>query len=77
MGYVCGVMEPTFEEDGWDDYRIDDDHLATCILLGDNFVIFAEEGNEKGANFYILLCTQTYIVQSTFHLPMGATILCR
>jgi hypothetical protein len=55
-------METTFKEHEWDDYAIDGDHLATCILLGDNFANFAKEGNEEGADFYILLCTQTCFV---------------
>ncbi len=62
MGYVWDAMEATFAEDEWDDYGIDGDHLATCILLGDNFVISIKEGNEKGANIYILLCTQISFV---------------
>ncbi len=48
MGYVCGAMEATFEEDGWDDYRIDGNHLATCILLGDNLLSLQRKEMKKG-----------------------------
>jgi hypothetical protein len=70
MGYIHGAMETTFQEDEWDEYGLDGDHLVACISLGNNFVIFVEEGNEEGANFYILLCTQAcFVVDQPFTCP--------
>ncbi len=62
MGYVCNAMEATFQANEWDEYGDDGDHLATCISLGDNFAMNAEEGNEERVNFYILVCTQTNFI---------------
>ncbi len=39
VGYVQHTMEDTFQEHEWDEYGVDDDHLASCISLGDNFVV--------------------------------------
>lgn len=72
MGYVCSAMEVTFQENKWDSYGNDGDHLATCISLGDNFAMNVEEGYEEGVDFYILLCTKTnFIIEEPFTYPWG------
>jgi hypothetical protein len=69
-GYVYGAMKTTFQEDEWDEYGLDGDHLAACISLGDNFVVSIEEGNEERVNFYILLCTQAcFVIDQPFTCP--------
>jgi hypothetical protein len=40
--FVWNVVESTFEEQEWDQYWIDGDYLASCLQLGDNFVIKVE-----------------------------------
>jgi hypothetical protein len=51
-------------------YGDDGDHLVACILVGDNFAVNVEEGNEKGVKFYILLCTKTsFIIEEPFTCP--------
>jgi hypothetical protein len=65
-------MEAIFQANEWDEYRDDGDHLATCVSLGDNFVVNVKEGNEEGVDFYVLLCTQTnFIVEQAFKCPWG------
>jgi hypothetical protein len=34
------------------------EYLASCLGLGDNFAINAEEGNSEGVNFYLVLSMQ-------------------
>jgi hypothetical protein len=55
-------MEATFQEEEWDEYEDDIDHLIAYLLLGDNFVVNAKEGNEEGVGSYILICTQTNFI---------------
>jgi hypothetical protein len=43
---------------------VNNDYLASCLTLGDNFAMNVEEENTKGMNFNILMCTKTiYILQ--------------
>jgi hypothetical protein len=63
-------MEATFQEE-WDEYKNDGDHLIAYLLLGNNFVVNAKEGNE-GVDFYILICPQTnFVVEKPFTCPWG------
>ncbi len=65
--FVPNVVESTFEEQEWDQYGVDGDYLASCLQLGDNFVIKVEEDNEEGVDSYILMCTNMiFIVQKDF-----------
>jgi hypothetical protein len=65
-------MEVTFQEDEWDEYEDDGDHLIAYLLLEDNFAMNAKEGNEKGMDFYILIYTQTnFMVEKPFTYPWG------
>lgn len=57
MGYVRNAMEVTFREDKWDEYKGDGANLVAYISLGDNYVVNAKEGNEKGG-FLHCICTQ-------------------
>jgi hypothetical protein len=42
------------------------------VSIGDNFAVNAEEGNEEGVEFYILLCTKTnFIIEEFFTYPWG------
>lgn len=46
--------------------------LGDIVLLGDNFVIPAEEGNDEGVEFYILQCQkEKFQVQEDFLDPWG------
>jgi hypothetical protein len=49
--------------------------LAPCIALGDNFVVNLEDGNSKGVNFYILICTKmAFTFKQPFRCPWGQEI---
>ncbi len=70
VGYVHSAMEATFQAYEWDEYGNDGNHLVAYISLGDNFVVNAEEGNEEGVDFYVLLCTQTsFVIEQAFTWP--------
>jgi len=72
VGYVRHAMEDAFQEDEWDEYGVDDDHLASCISLRDNSIVNLEDGNEKEVDFYILLCTKTvFTFKQHFKCPWG------
>lgn len=53
------MMLDMFDEDDWDQFGKNGDHLASCLTLGDNFSINVEERNAEGVDFYILMCTKT------------------
>ncbi len=53
------MMLDMFDEDDWDQFGKNGDHLASCLTLGDNFSINVEERNVEGVDFYILMCTKT------------------
>ncbi len=48
--FVRDVVESTFEKQEWDQYGVDGDYLASCLQLGDNFVIKVKEDNEEGVD---------------------------
>jgi len=49
--------------------------LAPYITLGDNFAMNSEDGNSKGVNFHILMCTKTaFIFKQPFRCPRGQEI---
>ncbi len=33
------------------------EYLASCLEVGDNFVVKTKEGNEEDVDFYLVLCT--------------------
>jgi hypothetical protein len=46
--------------------------LASCLALGDNFVVNAEEGNSEGVDFYILMCIKPmYTLSFSYKCPWG------
>ncbi len=42
VAYAHIAIEISFQEDDWDDYGVDGESLASCIFLGDNFVVNLE-----------------------------------
>jgi hypothetical protein len=65
-------MEVSFQVDEWGEYGEDGDHLASCMSLGNNFVVNAKEGNEECQDFYILLCTKNiFTINNHFKCPWG------
>jgi hypothetical protein len=72
VGHFCHAIEDTFQEDEWDEYGVDDDHLISYISLGDNFVMNSKDGNEEVVDFYILLCTKiVFTFKRHFKCPWG------
>lgn len=59
IAFVHEAMLATFDEDAWDQYGANSDYLASCLALGDNFAMNAQEENAKGVDFYFLICTKT------------------
>jgi hypothetical protein len=57
-------MKVTYEEDDWDDFGADGDTFASCIYLEDNFAMNSKQGNDKGVDFYVLICTKTMFIVS-------------
>jgi hypothetical protein len=50
-------MLDAFDEDQWDQFGVNGDHVTSCLTLWDNFVVNVEEKNVEGVDFYILMCT--------------------
>ncbi len=55
--YVRNVNQTATHEDEWDQFRRCADSLTNCLKLGDNVTMNAKKGNEKGVDFYVVLCT--------------------
>ncbi len=65
--FVHEVMLDMFDEDDWDQFGENGDHLAFCLTLGDNFSV-----NVEGVDFYILMCTKTmYTLQKPYTCVWG------
>lgn len=48
---------------------MNNDYLASCLALGDNFAMNVEEKNTEGVNFNILMYTKTiYILQKPYNM---------
>jgi hypothetical protein len=58
--FVHEVMLDVFDEDDWDQFGENGDHLTSYFALGDNFSLNAKEGIVEGVDFYILMCTIHY-----------------
>ncbi len=72
VGYVSHTMEDVFQEDEWGEYGRVGDHLAPCILLGDNFAMNSKDGNSERVDFYILMCTKmAFTFKKPFKCPWG------
>jgi hypothetical protein len=70
--FVHDVLLGAFYEVKWDQFGVDGDHLTSCLALGDNFVVNAEEDNTEGVDFYILMCTKPmYTLQSPYICAWG------
>jgi len=55
--YVCSAIQSGTYEDGWDQVGECGEYLASCLEVGDNFVVNTKEGNEEDVDFYLVLCT--------------------
>ncbi len=55
--YVQNVNQIATHENEWDQFRKCVDSLTNCLKLGDNSTMTAKKGNEKGVDFYVVLCT--------------------
>jgi hypothetical protein len=44
LGYVCFAIQSSTYEDEWDQLGERGKYLASCLQVGDNFVVNAEEG---------------------------------
>jgi hypothetical protein len=65
-------MLAAFDEDGWDQYGVSSDYLASDLTLGDNFAMNVKEENAKKVDSYILMCTKTmYILQKPYKCAWG------
>ena len=66
-------MEEAFVLELWNDFGIDGENkLASCLEIGDNFATEAEDGNEEGMDFYLLVCySKPFVVKESFICPWG------
>jgi hypothetical protein len=65
--YVCSSIQAGTYEDAWDQLGECGDYLASCLEIGDNFVVNVEEGNQEDVDFYVMLCTQlVHVVKEDF-----------
>ncbi len=55
--YVCFAIQSGTYEDAWDQLGECGEYLASCLEVGDNFVVNTKEGNEEDVDFYLVLCT--------------------
>ncbi len=37
--FIGEVMLDAFDQDDWDQFGVNGDHFASCLTLGDNFVV--------------------------------------
>jgi hypothetical protein len=66
-GYVWSAIEAIVIKDERDQFGECGEYLADCLELGDHFVVNAKDGNIKGEDFYLILCTQeAHIVEKDF-----------
>ncbi len=75
VGYVHHAMEDTFQEDEWDEYGMNNDHLVSCISLGDNFAMNSEDGNEKEVDFTSCCAQRRSSLSNNISSVHGWTIL--
>lgn len=70
--YVQATMQDAFVFELWDEFGSDGENLACCLELGENFAIEAEEGNDEGVDFHLLVCcSRPYVVQEPFSCSWG------
>lgn len=76
MAYVQSVIADSFVFELWDDFGTNGENLASCLDLGENFATAAEEDNEEGVDFYLLVCcSKPYVVREAFTCPWGEQFL--
>ncbi len=65
--YVHSAIQIGTNEEEWDEFGGYGEYLTSCLKVGDNFVVYAQEGNEEDIDFYIVLYTQAiHIVKKDF-----------